>query len=260
MDALRQAISGRWILCGHQSVFGVDRGDIGLEITPDNHWYKLYEAEGFGTIRGAGFDEEGTWTALNVGEDSSTPQLNLDIFGSGTVITSPVLASMPRAMRLNNNGVFVGNYVIDPTFPMGSVRCAPRPDPTRSGECTPPPDVAIEPTCTDVAATEGLRGRWSRCGGAMPGAPLHDGVEFTSDGSFYFLHRDPTAGLVHGETDRASLRVLVEGPCRVDLFLNTASGVSIGSSAQLRRATPRQLWIFTGPEWGDPERYTFITP
>ena len=81
-----------------------------------------YTAQGAATIRGAGFDEEGTWTALDLGDHI---QVNFDIYGSGTVITAPVFASTPQAMRLNNNGVFVGNYVIDPTFPTGNVRCAP---------------------------------------------------------------------------------------------------------------------------------------
>lgn len=130
MSDLLADMTGRWLLCGNESVFATDGGDVGLEITADNHWYKLFPAQGAATIRGAGFDEEGTWTALDLGDHF---QVNFEIFGSGTVITAPVFASTPRAMRLNNNGVFVGNYVIDPTVPTGSVRCAPASDPTRDG-------------------------------------------------------------------------------------------------------------------------------
>ena len=122
MSDLLAAMTGRWLLCGDESVFAVDGGDVGLEITADNHWYKLFPAQGAAIIRGAGFDEEGTWTALDLDDHY---QVNFDIFGSGTVITAPVFALTPQAMRLNNNGVFVGNYVIDPTFPTGSVRCSP---------------------------------------------------------------------------------------------------------------------------------------
>src|SRR5262249_48289647 len=126
MDALKAAMGARWLLCGtHESVFGVDQGDIGLEITADNHWYKLYAAEGGGTAGGAAVDEEDAWRALLAGAASTTPPVNFDIFGSGTVITAPVFASNPRAVRLNNNGVFVGNYVVDPAVPAGTVRCAP---------------------------------------------------------------------------------------------------------------------------------------
>jgi hypothetical protein len=121
MSDVLAAMTGRWLLCGDESVFAADGGDVGLEISADNHWYKLFPAQGGATIRGAGFDEEGTWTSLDLGDHF---QVNFEIFGSGTVITAPVFASTPRAMRLNNNGVFVGNYVIDPTVPTGSVRCA----------------------------------------------------------------------------------------------------------------------------------------
>jgi hypothetical protein len=123
-DDLVTAMVGRWLLCGHESAFAVDGGDVGIEITADGHWYKLFTAQGGTTIRGAGFDEEGTWTEEDLTDHF---QVNFDIFGSGTVITAPVFASTPRAMRLDNNGVYVGNYVIDPSVGVGTVRCAARP-------------------------------------------------------------------------------------------------------------------------------------
>ncbi len=264
MSDLVAAMTGRWILCGNESVFAVDGGDIGLEITADNHWYKLYEAQGGTTIRGAGWDQEGTWTALAVGDGFGDHfQVNFDISGSGTVITAPVFASTPQAMRLDNNGVFVGNYVIDPSVPTGSVRCAPQPDPTRSGDCTPPPDTLINyQACTSDLALAQLVGRWSRCGGSMPGAPPHDGIELSADGSFYFLHDDPTAGLIRGTSaaETGTATVLVGANCQTDITINTAAGVSILSAGETYQTTPRQLWIYTGPEWGDPERYTFVSP
>jgi len=126
MSDLVAAMAGRWVLCGNQSVFADNGGDVGLEITTDNHWYKLFPAQGATTIRGAGFDEEGTWEALDVGDHF---QVNFNVFGSGFIITAPVFASTPQAMRLNNEGVFVGNYVIDPTIAVGSARCPSNPAP-----------------------------------------------------------------------------------------------------------------------------------
>ena len=38
-------------------------------------------------------------------------QLNLDIDGSGTVITEPMFGVAPTTMRLNNEGVYVADYV-----------------------------------------------------------------------------------------------------------------------------------------------------
>ena len=38
--------------------------------------------------------------------------------------TGSVAVHTPRAMRLNNEAVFVGNYVIDPNVPTGTLRCS----------------------------------------------------------------------------------------------------------------------------------------
>jgi hypothetical protein len=260
MSDLLPAMVGRWLLCGHESVFAVDGGDIGLEITADQHWYKLFTAQGAATIRGAGVDEEGTWTALDLGDHI---QVNFQILGSGTVITAPVFASTPRAMSLDNNGVFVGNYVIDPTVPTGSVRCPAQPDPTRSGDCTPPADTLIEQTaCTNTEAIDQTLGRWSRCGGSMTGAPPHDGIELTADGSFYFLHRDAMDVLIRSSSDanRGTVQVVAGPQCRANISINILAGASIESGTALYQSTPRQLWIYTSPDWGDPERYTFVSP
>jgi hypothetical protein len=118
------AVTGRWLLCSdHESVFGRDLGDVGIEITPDNHWYKLYPAQGSGVLRGAGFDEEGTWQSTGVSATNDHPQLNLNIFGGGMIFTLPDLASTPRAIRLNNEGVLEATYVIDDGIPTGDARC-----------------------------------------------------------------------------------------------------------------------------------------
>ena len=247
------AISGRWLLCStHESVFGVDGGDIGLEITPDHHWYKLFAAQGGGTIRGAGFDEEGTWSSLDTG------QLNLDVFGSGTVITSPVLAMTPRAMRLDNNGVFRGTYVIDPSVPAGGARCATGVDLTRSGVCTPPPDSAT--ICQDDPTSLAV-GRWSRCGGTMPNAPAHDGIELAADGTFYFLHAGTGGALVRGTAagDHGTLMFQPGSLCELNMLPGSTSW-NWTSSATFRDSSPRQMWIYTSPEWGDPDRYTLLGP
>jgi hypothetical protein len=247
---------GRWILCGQESAFDVDGGDVGLEITTDHLWYKLYEAPGGATVRGSAANERGSWSTVG-----DAGQVNFDLSSGGTVITAPVFASSPKAMHLDNNGVYRGNYVIDPSFPTGSVRCAPQPDPTRSGSCTPPP-ASLEQE-TPCLSTAEFIGQWSRCGGSMPGAPPHDGIEFAADGSFYFLHRDAMGALVRGTSNTDTGTVQIDSVTRcgeADVFLTTGNGAAIGSAADIYLSTPRQLWIITGPEWGDPDRYTFVTP
>jgi hypothetical protein len=109
-----QAISGRWSLCSKQSTFCTS-DEQGLEIAPDHRWYKLY-AENGQLVRGQGFDHQGTWDVIDTSSFNGPGvyQLNLNIDGSGTVITIPVIAVGPHKMRLNNNGVCQGDYAIDP--------------------------------------------------------------------------------------------------------------------------------------------------
>jgi hypothetical protein len=111
----RARLAERFLLCGTESAFGRDQGDVGLEITSDGHFYRLYLGPTDGTERGTGFDREGTWQVIDT-SDVNGPgsfQLNLDLAGVGTVITHPEFTTMPRKMRLNNNGVFIGTYVTD---------------------------------------------------------------------------------------------------------------------------------------------------
>jgi hypothetical protein len=101
----------------------------------------------------------------------------------------------------------------------------------------------------------------------MPGAPQHEGVEFAALGGFFFLHRDATGVLVRGtaDNDRGMAQALTWGggssaPCQMTTTIQTASGAALQSSARPFDSMPRQLWMYTSPEWGDPERYTFIAP
>jgi hypothetical protein len=262
MDAYTAAISGRWLLCGnHESVFGVDAGDIGVEITPDHHFYKLYAAQGGAVIRGAGAGEEGTWALLDISFDAPlTFQLNFEVTGVeyGGVYTHPVLTTTPRTMYLDNNGVFRGTYVIDPSVPTSAPRCPKQVDLTRSGACTPP--AVMMPVCSNDNPRGLALGRWSRCGGTMPGAPAHDGIEFTADGGFFFLHLDATGALIRGTAATDVGAASFDPGCQLTTDLRTTSGGSWLSSSVFFDTSPRQLWIYTEPESGDPERYTFVGP
>lgn len=113
----RGQVAGRWVLCSTDAVFGHRAaGEVGLEITADGHWYRLIASDGGPAMRGAGWELEGTWTALHVGsgDDPQPFQLNLETHGGGTVITRPAFALAPRAMRLDNEGYFIGDYVAAP--------------------------------------------------------------------------------------------------------------------------------------------------
>ena len=107
VDGVRAALSGRWALCNSPSTFGT-RDEAGLELTTDGEFFKLYMDQNGVWVRGQGFEKQGTYSLLG---SSGHVQLNLEIAGSGTVITIPQFGSSPRALRLNNNGAFEGRYV-----------------------------------------------------------------------------------------------------------------------------------------------------
>lgn len=111
-QAFRELIAGNWLLCSPESTFGTT-DEQGLVIYENFRWAKLFEQGDGELVPGVGWELEGTWESLDT-SDVNGPgvyQLNLNIDGSGTVITTPVLAEDPVYMRLNNNGVFVGDYV-----------------------------------------------------------------------------------------------------------------------------------------------------
>jgi hypothetical protein len=109
-DAYVAALTGSWLLCKTPSVFGTS-DEIGLEIDADGNWFKLYLGDAGAIERGHGFDRQGTWDTPH--EDGGFFQLNIHIFGSGDIYTNPVFATNPRKLRLNNFGVFIGDYAID---------------------------------------------------------------------------------------------------------------------------------------------------
>jgi len=76
-------------------------------------WTKLTRGDD-GQLRAAGgWDQEGSWEVIDTSlfNGPGAYQVNLNIDGSGTVITHPIFAEQPAVVRLNNNGVFVADYV-----------------------------------------------------------------------------------------------------------------------------------------------------
>jgi hypothetical protein len=65
-----------------------------------------------GPVDARGWEQEGSWDAIDTSlfRGPGSYQLNLDIDGSGTVITHPRFADQPAILRLNNNAVFEADY------------------------------------------------------------------------------------------------------------------------------------------------------
>lgn len=136
------------------------------------------------------------------------------------------------------------------------------PDSTRSGICAPATDASFVPTCNDAAAVAASLGRWSLCGGSMPGAPSHDGIEFAVGGDFYFLSHDAGGGFARSAAaaNHGTVRAATGPNCMMTTEILTAAGGRFWSTARPYDTSPRQLWIYTDPEWEDPKRYTFVGP
>ena len=102
-------IVGAWQLCGDSSVFGT--AEAGLLIDADGTWAKLTRLDDQLTAL-HGWNEEGRWETIDTTHMNGPGayQLNLSIDGSGTVITMPQFAAEPDLMRLDNHGVFHGDY------------------------------------------------------------------------------------------------------------------------------------------------------
>jgi len=111
-EAFQDLIVGSWLLCSPESTFGT-KDEQGLVLYADYRWAKLFDQGDGELVPGVGWGVEGTWESLDTSgfNGPGVYQLNLNIDGSGTVITTPVLAEEPAHMRLDNNGVFVGDYV-----------------------------------------------------------------------------------------------------------------------------------------------------
>ena len=80
-------------------------------IDGDGRWSKLALVDGQLTAL-HGWSNEGSWETIDTSlmNGPGVYQLNSSIDGSGTVITIPQLAAEPELMRLDNNGVFRGDY------------------------------------------------------------------------------------------------------------------------------------------------------
>ena len=105
-------MAGNWLLCASPSVFGTT-GEAGLAIYEDFRWSKLTRGNDGQLHASSGWGQEGRWESFDTSDMNGpgTYQLDLNIDGSGTVITIPTFAVQPAVVRLINNGDFVADYV-----------------------------------------------------------------------------------------------------------------------------------------------------
>jgi hypothetical protein len=104
-------VIGSWSLCSKPSVFGTN--EDGLLIRADGHWSKLLAGSDGGLTAEQGSGSEGTWSSSIVASDGGcVDQLMFEIGGDGGGIGPfPLISAADDHMQLDNEGVFVGDYV-----------------------------------------------------------------------------------------------------------------------------------------------------
>lgn len=112
LDAFRTLLVGRWLTCSG-SAFGTT-DEVGVEITADGAWYKLYPGSvpGATVVRGHGFEREGSW-GIQGGTAGTLLQVDFAIWGDGTAHDHATFTTDPRQMHLAGLPAN-GDYAIDP--------------------------------------------------------------------------------------------------------------------------------------------------
>jgi hypothetical protein len=105
-QALAQ-LTGRWLDCTRHSAFG-DDVDVGLEITADRFWYQLIQQSDGSIVRDTSPNHSGTVDLQPFGNGSD--QIDLYVC-NGEYIVHAQFWSNPRRMDLNNEGLWIGDYV-----------------------------------------------------------------------------------------------------------------------------------------------------
>lgn len=99
-----------WVVCSEPSVFGTT--DAGLQITADGKWAKLVRDPAGHLVEATGLRDSGTWEALDDSAMNGHPafQINLMTGGSTYILLADFAAAVER-VELDNNGVYVTDYV-----------------------------------------------------------------------------------------------------------------------------------------------------
>ncbi|MEY4546119.1 MAG: hypothetical protein RL685_2314 [Pseudomonadota bacterium] len=110
-EAFRQMLVGSWLLCDETSAFGTT-DEVGIIIHADLTWQKLLRRADGTLAASSNWEQSGSWESIDTSlmNGPGVYQLNVNIDGSGTIITHPVFAVEPNLMRLNNMGVFIADY------------------------------------------------------------------------------------------------------------------------------------------------------
>ncbi len=176
---------GTWIRCAGEPFAGALVDDVGIEVTADGHFYRVFELPDGSLARATGANQEGTYDWVG--------QLNWHLLGSGYILTNPEFFSNPAMMRLDSGDE-----------PMYLVRWDGAPPATDqpaagTGACGALADP-IEPTSIEHVE-ELVTGVWIRCAGvSFLGMEAGEvGIEIASDGRWFLLYEAADGSLIRTE-------------------------------------------------------------
>ncbi|MFL6238255.1 MAG: hypothetical protein ACJ735_02000 [Actinomycetes bacterium] len=108
--AFIQQVQHAWLLCDQPSFFGTN--EDGLDIETGFQWAKLARGADGTWTRMAGAHNQGTWSVLQAG-DAGDPrwQINFTFADGSSAGSLPAFAVNAPKMRLDNEGVYVADYV-----------------------------------------------------------------------------------------------------------------------------------------------------
>jgi hypothetical protein len=99
-----------WLVCSNPSVFGTT--DAGLQITADGRWVKLVRNSAGHLVEATGLRDSGTWEALDDSAMNGHPAFQINLMtGGGTYILLADFAAAVERVELDNNGVYVADYI-----------------------------------------------------------------------------------------------------------------------------------------------------
>jgi hypothetical protein len=252
---LQRLLPGKWLVCSFPSAFGTD-DELGIEITTDGSWYKLYPDGHGGDRRGTGEGQHGTTEQL---DDGGYMQVNFST-STLTYIILPVFSSVPMKMLLDNYGVFRATYVKNDA----SGRCAAGLEPRSTGgpytlpaACAQASTANTPPDGADTARAL-LAGRWLSCEGSTFATTDDVGLDLTADGHFYKIYVDAAGNPYRGQGfNREGTYDLVAPGDSVFLELHVAGSGTVITLPTFG-SNPRSVLLSNEGLWGG--RYVFSEP
>jgi hypothetical protein len=190
---LQDLLPGIWLACSYPTLFNSE-DEIGLEVTSDGSWYKLYSDGLGGFRRGNATGQHGAVEGLDNG---GYMQVNYELGGS-TYINVPEFARTPLKMRINA-GLGPSTYLKNDSRGRCVQGAGRR---SRGGPYTLPAACSdlTEPRAPNRATSRSLlRGRWLSCQGSLFGTEDDVGIELGPDGHFYKLYIDAAGELYRGQ-------------------------------------------------------------